>query len=225
MKSFSVDAPKLQTAVLKWEVDPNFCREEVTILAGSGASRVLDIGTLIAFSTATAVAIAALAGNTGNGVATLADPAIADGARPGIYQVICIEPGADAGTFEVFGPDGVSIGTATVGVAFDGEVKFTIADGATDFVAGDGFKITVPSDGTKAVAWDPEGADGSQELQGVLITKGVATDGVDGKGVGLVRGPALIAESGIEWPDGITSDQKAAARAALAAVQIIVRDD
>lgn len=40
-------------------------------------------------------------------------------------------------------PDGVTIGTATVAVLYDGPINFTIADGATDFAAGDAFVITV----------------------------------------------------------------------------------
>lgn len=215
--------PKLQTAVLKYEVDMNFCREERTLLAGDDAARILEIGTIYGFSTATAVAIAAEAGNTGDGVAALANPAIADGARPGVYKAICIEPAADAGTFEVFGPDGVSIGTAAVGVAFTGEVKFTIADGAANFIAGDSFKITVPNDGTKAVAWAPDADDGSQNIRGISITKGYSPEDVDSKFVGLERGPAIILESGIEWPEGITDDEKAAAREDLAELGIIVR--
>jgi hypothetical protein len=223
MNVMKVAGPKLQTALLKYECDMNYTREQVTLLAGDEAARILEIGTPYGFSTATVVAMAALAGNTGNGAAALANPAIADGARPGIYQAICIEPAADAGTFEVFGPDGVSIGTATVGVAFTGEVKFTIADGGTNFIAGDAFKVTVPNDGVKAVAWDPDGDDGSQNIRGVAITKGYAPDGVDGAFVGLARGPAILLESGIEWPEGASTDDKAAARAVLAEMGIIVR--
>jgi len=180
---------------------------------------------LLAFSTETAVAVAALGGNTGNGTATLGNPALAAGARPGVYQAICIEPGTNGGTFEVFGPDGVSIGTATVGVAFSGEVKFTIADGATDFLAGDGFKVTVPQDGTKAVAWDPTASDGSQTIKAIAISRAVAPDGIDSKILGLRRGPAIVLDSGIEWPEGATTDHKAAARTALEEIGILVRFD
>lgn len=225
MLTMKVAGPKLQTALLKFEVDLNYTREELPVLAGSGSARVLELGTILAFSTATAVAIAAVGGNVGNGVATLANPAVADGARPGVYQAICIEPAADAGTFEVFGPDGISIGTASVGVAFTGEVKFTIADGATNFSAGDAFKITVPDDGTKAVAWTPDAKDGSQKIRAISIVKATAPDGVDGKVLALCRGPAILLDSGIAWPAGVTTDQKAAARAALADLGILVRFD
>ena len=39
----------------------------------------------------------------------------------------------------------------------------------------------------------------------------------------IVRGPAVFFEGGIQWPAGVTANQKAAAIAALAAKNIIVR--
>ena len=46
--------------------------------------------------------------------------------------------------FEVEDPDGILVGVGTVAVAFSaGGVAFTIADGATDFVAGSGFYVDV----------------------------------------------------------------------------------
>lgn len=92
------------------------------------------------------VAQAAVAGNTGNGTLTLADPAYGAGVKPGVYKVTAIEPASDGGTFSVEDPDGVQVGIARVGVAFNNVVKFTIADGATDFVAGDAFNVTVTED-------------------------------------------------------------------------------
>ncbi len=90
-------------------------------------------------------AAAAFDGTIGTrGALTLADPAVGAAVKPGVYRVTCIEPATDAGTFSVEDPDGVEIGVATVGVAFDStHIKFTIADGATDFGAGDAFNVTV----------------------------------------------------------------------------------
>lgn len=78
----------------------------------------------------------------GKGAITLADPAFSDDVKLGTYRITIIEPASDAGTFTVEDPDGIEVGTGTVAVAFDGPVKFTIAD-ATDFVAGDVATITV----------------------------------------------------------------------------------
>jgi len=221
-RSFSVGKPKLQTALLKYELFPDFNREQLTLLAGSGAERIIELGTILGLSTTTAVSVAAKAGNTGNGVFTLANPAIAAGTLPGVYEVVCIEPAANAGTFEVFDPNGVAIGTAVVAVAFTGALKFTIADGAADFVAGDAFFVTVPV-GAKAKAWDPTALDGSALVDSIALAKGIAADGTDSTILALSRGPAIIALDGIEWPDGVTDPQKAAALAALAAKGIIAR--
>lgn len=91
----------------------------------------------------------AYAGNTGNG--TMGTVTVSAGAKEGTYNLEIIEPAANAGKFSVEDPDGVIIGTGTVGVAFSaGGLAFTLADGATDFVAGDGFTIatTLTAGGT-----------------------------------------------------------------------------
>jgi hypothetical protein len=80
----------------------------------------------------------------GNGVLTMANPAFdANTVKTGVYKVIFVEPAADAGAFIVEGPDGVVVGKGAVGVAFDGPVKFTIADGNQDFTAASYIPITV----------------------------------------------------------------------------------
>lgn len=222
-RTFSIGSPKVMTAVLKWEVEENYCRESAVLLAGSGGNaRVVEIGTILGVAGMGAVTALALAGNTGNGIITLANPAISATASVGDYQAICIEPAANGGTFEVFDHQGVSVGTATVGTAFNGPVKFTIADGATDFAVGDAFVIKVPA-GTKVKEWDPTATDGSAEVAGVALAKGYAPSGADGGILIEARGPSILDLDGIEWPDGVTNDQKAAAITALAKKQIIVR--
>jgi hypothetical protein len=127
-----------------------------TLLAGEGA---LLRGTVLGKVTLGAAAAVADAGNTGNGafgaVAVLAN------AKPGVYRVVCIEPGANVGTFAVEDPDGIIIGRANVAVAFATQIGFTIADGATDFVSGDSFSVTIAA-GTgkfrKAVAANTDGS-------------------------------------------------------------------
>lgn len=125
------------------------------------ASQTIVVGQVLArqAGTGTATAVRApLSGNTGNGVMTLASPAVDATVMGGEYRVVFIEGDTDGGTFEVFNPAGVPIGKGTVGVAFANGVKFTIADGSTDFVAGDGFSIKVNaglSMGDTYVAWAP----------------------------------------------------------------------
>lgn len=84
----------------------------------------------------------ALGTNTGNG--TMGTITVSAGAKIGNYTLSIIEPGANAGTFIVLDPDGVQIGDGAVGAAFSaGGLAFTLADGATDFVAGDSFTLAV----------------------------------------------------------------------------------
>ena len=82
------------------------------------------------------------AGNTGNGA--MGAITVGAGAKAGTYRLEIIEAAANAGTFGVWDPDGIMVGTGNVASAFSGGgLSFTLADGATDFVAGDGFAIVV----------------------------------------------------------------------------------
>lgn len=161
----------------------------------------------------------------GKGAITLANPAYAAGAPEGDYNVIIIEPGSNAGTFEVEGPDGVVIGTGTVGTAFDGVVKFTLADGGTDFAAGDIAKIHVaiadPADLGKLTQLDPSATDGSQHAYAVLYDTAKAAS-ADVQSTVHSR-DCEVNDLCLTWPDGITDDQKATAVAELAERGIVVR--
>ncbi|GJD97472.1 hypothetical protein [Methylobacterium iners] len=166
---------------------------------------------------AQSVASVAKAGNVGNGAlgALTADAS----AKAGAYTVICIEPAANGGTFEVSSPAGVPVGIAQVGAAFDGPVNFTIADGATDFAAGDTFTVTVSyaAAGTTAV---PAGAGlltGAQVFAGFLV--GEVGGGAPGEkliGALLIR-EAEVAESRIAFPEGVDANQTAAIHAVIVA--------
>lgn len=174
-------------------------------------------GEVFGISTATAVVTStAAAGNVGNGVLTLAGTPYSADAKVGNYSVVAIEPAADGGSFVVEDPDGVVVGTAKVGVAFNGDVKFTIADGATDFAAGDRFILNVVRNAGKAITYaagkDPGGIAG--------YNYSAADADVDGMGVtrdAEVKGVELV------WPEGISAGDKANAIKKLAKNGIIVR--
>lgn len=106
-----------------------------------------DKGVLLPGSLAYEAAGSAKAGNTGNGTITAA-PAAGAGVVEGRYTLVAAEPGANVGTFLMENPDGEYMGTVVVGVAatLGGLGPFTIADGATDFVAGDAFYIDVTTE-------------------------------------------------------------------------------
>jgi hypothetical protein len=131
------------------EANGSLSRESATVLSGQNLKPGHVLGK-VAVGTATG---AAVSGNTGNGAIS----AVSAGAtaKPGVYTANCIEPATNGGTFSVEDPDGVNVGTAAVGTPFAGPVNFTIADGATDFVAGDRFTITVAAGSGKYKEYNP----------------------------------------------------------------------
>jgi len=150
---------------LKWEQENQYSRDIVTVLAGSGADRALTSGTVLGRVTKGAATGAAVAGNTGNGTIT-ANPTVGQAAKPGVYQLVCIEPATNGGKFSVEDPDGILIGIATVGVQFATHLTFTIADGGVDFAAGDSFTITVAGGSGKVKQIDFTATDGSDAACG-----------------------------------------------------------
>lgn len=219
----TVTRPKLQTSVLKFEAEPEYCREQGVLLAGDGAVRTIEIGTVLGKILRGDATVEKTDVGGGKGALTLANPAIADRAPAGVYQVVIIEPATDAGTFAVYKPDGTLDGVGTVAVAYDGTVKFTLAD-ATDFVAGDTALVTVSyaAGSGKIVEFDEDNIDGSDVAYGVAIAKAEAADGVDDRVLYIKRGPAILLASGLVWPSGITDGEKAIALATLEAAGIIV---
>lgn len=201
------------------------CRDAATISLSQTIKPNMVLGAVAVIAGVTSSA-AADGGNTGNGTLTLDVTApVAAKAKNGVYRAVCIEPAADGGTFTVENPDGVEIGRVAVGATFDSDVKFVIADGATDFVAGDAFSITVGVEaGDKNFkALDLAAVDGAAVAAGVAVY-GVTTDGTTKQKVAaLVRGPAQVRDADLIWPDGITAVQKAAAINQLAAIGIIAR--
>jgi hypothetical protein len=206
---------------LKYEWENQYSREAATILAGSGAERALLSGMVLGRITKGAATGAAVAGNTGNGTITAA-PTVGAAAKPGVYQLVCIEPATNAGKFTVEDPGGILIGVATVGVAFTTHLTFTIADGSTDFASGDAFTITVAAGSGKVKQIDFAATDGSDVAAGALLLDATAPDGVDKPATAIVRN-AIVSDNGITWPAGATTNQKNAAIAQLRSAGILVR--
>jgi hypothetical protein len=120
-----------------------------TATVGRDGKKFLPAGTVVGGGTttvyplvSTGTAVVTADSNTGNG--TFGAVTVSAGAKVGTYRVVITEPASNAGTFSVEDPDGIQIGEGTVAVAFSaGGLAFTIADGATDFVAGDSWTIAV----------------------------------------------------------------------------------
>jgi hypothetical protein len=187
------------------------------IVIASGQS--LKAGAVLGKITVGAIVGAAVAGNTGNGA--LSAITAGNGIVPGVYKAICVEPATNAGIFEVFAPNGVLLGKATVAVAFAGAINFTIADGATDFVSGDAFTITVAAGSGKYVKYDDSAADGSDVAAAVLFAAVDAT-AADAAGTAITR-QAEVVKSMLIFDAGQAAPAQANAIADLAARGIIAR--
>lgn len=221
LRTTSFAEPANISDVVKYE-HGTYCREVAIILSGAG---VLEIGTPLGKITAGAASTAAKSGgNTGNGTITMdgTTPVLA-GAKAGVYTALCIAAATNGGTFEIKDPDGFVLGTVAVAATFSNDIKFVIADGATDFIVGDGFDITIAAGSGKYVAVNPAGNDGRQIADAMLLQKIDATS-ADKQVVVLARGPAEISNLGIVWPAAVDSDaKKAAVLHQLSAKGIITR--
>lgn len=201
-----------------------YCRDSVTVASGTVAS---VIGQVLGKITIGAVS-ETHAGNTGNGAMTLdaTTPAIAN-AQVGVYTATCTTAQTNAGIFTVTDPKGNVLGTHTVaGAAFANQIKFAIADGATDFVAGDKFLITVAAGSGKWTQVTPAAFDGTQYAAGILIGSPFgATLTADQIAAVVTRGPAIAKSGGLAWTSGMTTPQKTTALAQLTALGILQRTD
>lgn len=155
------------------------------LLAGSNQGLVTESGTLLTgqnlargallgrITLGAASAAAKTGGNTGNGTLTMdATTPLLAGAQAGVYTVRCIAAATNNGTFRVTAPDGAVLGDVVMAAgagAFSNQVKFAMADGATDFIVGDGFDITVAAGSGKYVLSLAAAVDGSQEPVAVLV--------------------------------------------------------
>ena len=194
-----------------------FLAESQDIQPGQPLARVLN-------AAGVQVTAAAVAGNTGNGLLTLANPAYSRAAKPGVYKAICIAAAANGGRFRIDDPEGVEIGQVNVGVAFNKAVKFTIADGAADFVVGDSFEITVDLDagGESVVAWDPTANDGT-EVAACLPLYAEKTAAGERRAIATIARDAEIIAASIAWPAGVTAEQKETALQQMALHGLIAR--
>jgi hypothetical protein len=106
---------------------------------------------------------------TGNGALTLdATTPLLAGAKAGAYTITCITAASNSGTFRVEDPNGVVLGDVAVGATFADQIKFVIADGATDFIVGDKFTVTVAAGTGQYLTSVAAAVDGSAEPDLVL---------------------------------------------------------
>lgn len=199
-----------------------YSRDPLTIPQSQDIKVGAVLGCVADVASATTL-VAAVAGNTGNGVLAMDGTAPVRGdARTGVYQVLLIEPAANGGSFEVADPEGVLIGTGVVGTVFNGPIKFTLADGAADFVAGDRIQITVSVPKVMHKPVNAAATDGSQFADAIAIYPAVTGVGETARIAGLRR-KSEVRATDLEWPSGSTPAQIAQWTHQLAKRGIITR--
>ena len=177
-------------------------RDVITLIAGSGVCLPsLVLGSELSGGVAAATALGTNTGNGAMGAITVGPAALV-----GDYKLLFVEPAANAGAFIVEDPLGNEVGHGNVAAAFSaGGLSFTLADGATDFVAGDSFTITVTG-ALKYGPYDPTATNGLQNAAGILFTGKDATS-ADKRSNADVRGPMSVNGSELVWGANVTTTQ------------------
>ncbi len=209
--------------LLKFELNGTFNRETVTLKAGTDYALGSVLGRIATGDASSAVKAG---GNTGDGTLTLdATTPVLPGYKAGVYTVRCIAAAVDGGSFEVQDPDGFVLGAVAVGDTFADDIKFVIADGATDFVVGDGFDVTlaVSPDSGKYRLSPAAATDGSETAVAVLLQAVDATD-ADATGLIAARGPVIVSEAALVFDTSVDDAVKQAVKQEqIAAVGLIPR--
>jgi hypothetical protein len=190
LASFTSDAFTPDSLILSLD---DLVSRKVTIKQSGALVR----GSLLGKITLGAATSAAKAGgNTGTGTLVLdvTTPILANANRTGagVYTVRCTVAGANAATFLVVDPLGVSLGTVSfsgsgASATFSDRIKFAITDGGTDFIVGDGFDITIAPGSGKYVLATSAAVDGSQTPDAILYADTDAS-AADAEAMGYFRG-------------------------------------
>jgi hypothetical protein len=206
------------------EIPQHFSRDQITLKSNGSTIVTLQSGTVLGkIRTGAATSAAKSGGNTGNGALTVdATTPVLAGAQAGVYSVRLITAATNGGTFRVTDPNGFVLGDVAVAATFADQIKFAVADGATDFIVGDGFDITVAAGSAKWTQMSLTAIDGSQIAAGILFDLTAVPATGDLQGVAITR-TATVADVGLTWPAGASAGQIAAAVAQLSTAGIIVR--
>jgi hypothetical protein len=180
MATSLTSVPRIKAVIIS-EASNQRSRENVVVTQTGTA---LASGTLLTQSGDTGAGVFAMdAGATGN--PTAGTIVVGAAAVPGVYVVEFTA----ATTFTVEDPAGKTIGTGTLGAAFDkAGVGVTLTAGATPAVAGDTATITVAAGTGKYIAYTADGAAGPADA--VLYNWLPALTG-DAKAVAFVRDAEL----------------------------------
>lgn len=142
----------------------NLVTQNITLLSGQNVVRGEVIGK-VALSVPTT-------GTAGTNTGQVTCTSVAGGTKTklGTYTIVCITTGTNTGTFSVKDPDGLSLPTATLGVAYvNDNINFTLNDVGTDPSLGDSFTIVVAAGSGKYVKAVATAVNGSNQTKNMRI--------------------------------------------------------
>jgi len=163
--------------------------KSVTVTSGQNLARGKLVKLVGVFTSAAAVA----GTNTGN--ATVGATTAADNASIGSFSVVMLT----ATTFSVFAPDGTRLKDGATGVAYVGQVGFTMTVGATPMVAGDSFTIAVTKNAAPTVSSFTTGSTPYTVMYDAVNATGGAV-------VGLAYREAWIKASEVDFGTGTDAE-------------------
>jgi hypothetical protein len=228
MTVIATDAQRF-SSVVKREFDPasKYCRDAVVY---NGTATTLNVGAVLgAFIASPAATAVAGSSNTGNGVMGAITMTSAAGLQIGTYTLRIYRAVANAGDFELLGPNGKVIAIGQVATAFNqAGFSFTLADGATDFVVGDTFAITVTGT-VKYKLVEATATDGSQVAAAIMIADNLGlsrptttTANTDTTFLAITRGPVTVDPTQLSYGTSVnTTTLKNTALSQLAALGIL----
>lgn len=195
MTVFATESRRYSNLVKKeqWP-ESGWCREAV--LANEATAKEYVVGTALGrVITGGAASTTAGVANVGNG--TFGTITVTAPAKVGVYRLVISAVSANAGTFLLVDPDGVPVGTGTVGAAFSRRgMAFTLADGSTDFVLGDAFNIFVTGTYKYKIAVETA-TDGSREVAALVLEEKSVPANTDTRLLVMVNGDAQVSKFGI----------------------------
>jgi len=193
------------------------------------AAATLPIGSVLGSFIASPVGTAGATVGTGNGVMGTITLTSNANMQLGKYTVKITKTVANAGDFALLDPQGKVVGVGQVATAFNqAGFAFTLADGATDFVAGDSIPITVTGT-VKYKLVEATATDGTEVAKVVLVGDAtgapvsvVAAANTDVKALVLYRDCA-VADSALTYGASVDTDaERADIKAQLEAQRIDV---
>jgi len=180
-----------------------YTTRKVIILSGQVMVKGSVIGPVLAAASATVTPgtpVSGSGGTVGNGaVGTWTSDA---GAMEGDWRIVITNPATNAGAYQVLRPNGTVDGVGTVGVAYNGGINGTLADGSNDWLEDDYIPITVSyATGLKYKLSLSAATDGSQEP---YFVTSYAIDATAGDMEAIVYETAQVNGSGITLGTGHT---------------------